>query len=518
MIHYLIVRKKYIWYLNNTTLYSKKQRWKILLFLMAVLIVLASLWYSQFISGEIQERERQKVELWSEAVKERTALINLTGNLFENLKSEERIKADLWAKAYTEMSMADFETDVSYLFEVTLSNTTIPVILADENGKILSTKNLPKECSDSLCLANTKNRMANRNKPIIVAISSDVKQYLYYEDSKIFTELKTTLDRLITTFFSETVVNSAAVPVILTDSTKTKVLNSGSVDSLTVNTPELLQQRIKSMSSENTPIEISVIGKGKKYIFYEDSYILKLLKYFPIIQLTLIGLFLFVAYMIFNTFRKAEQNQVWVGMAKETAHQLGTPLSSLMAWMMLLEEENIDKTVIVEMTKDITRLNTVTDRFSKIGSTPELIKVDLNDIVGSSVDYLKTRLSKKVEFTYDGLSNPAMVKLSKPLFSWVLENLFKNAVDAMGGVGKLHISLTDGVRGWTVDVTDTGKGVSKGHFKTIFEPGFTTKKRGWGLGLSLTKRIVEEYHQGKISVLQSEPGAGTTFRIVMPKA
>ncbi len=164
MIHYLIVSKKYICYLSNTTLYSKKQRWKILLFLMAVLIVLASLWYSQFISGEIQERERQKVELWSEAVKERTALINLTGNLFENLKSEERIKADLWAKAYTEMSMADFETDVSYLFEVTLSNTTIPVILADENGKVLSTKNLPKECSDSLFIENTKNKTEQMNK------------------------------------------------------------------------------------------------------------------------------------------------------------------------------------------------------------------------------------------------------------------------------------------------------------------------------------------------------------------
>ncbi len=499
-------------------LYSNKQRWKITLFLIAVLIVMASLWYSQFISGKIQERERQKVELWSKAIKERTSLVNLTGDLFETLKSEERIKADLWAKAFIELSSADFDDDVSYLTDVTFSNTTIPVILADESGKIISSKNLTDNCQDSLCMATAKDRMARKNKPIEIAISSTVKQYLYYEDSRIFRDLKNTLDRLVTTFISETVVNSASVPVILTDSTKTELISFGGIDSLDLSSPQSVSLRIKSMASENEPLEIEVLGQGKQYIFFEDSYLLKLLKYFPIVQLILIGLFLFVAYMIFSTFRKAEQNQVWVGMAKETAHQLGTPLSSLMAWMTLLEEENIDPTVITEMTKDITRLNTVTDRFSKIGSEPELIEVNLDDIVGNSVDYLKTRVSKKVEFSYHGLSTPALTKLSRPLFSWVLENLFKNAVDAMNGVGSLSISLTEGPKGWQVDVKDTGKGVSKANIKTIFEPGFTTKKRGWGLGLSLSKRIIEEYHKGKIFVLSSELGEGTTFRIIMPKS
>lgn len=499
-------------------LYSRKQRWKILLFLIAVLIVLASLTYSQFISKKIQERERMKVELWSEAVQKRTALINLTGNLFEDLKREERIKADLWVKASIEISNQDDDTDLSFVTEVSFSNTTIPVLLVDEAGKIISHRNLPPGCKDEVCLTQSRERMEKKNKPIVVNISENVKQYLYYDDSKIFTELKTTLDDLVTTFISETVVNSASVPVILTDSTKKKVINHGSIDSLTVSNPELMQERITSMASENEPLVINVIGKGKQYIFYEDSYILKMLTYFPIIQLCLIGLFLFVAYMIFSTFRKAEQNQVWVGMAKETAHQLGTPLSSLMAWMTLLEEENVDKTVIDEMSKDISRLSTVTDRFSKIGSAPELVEVDLNEIVSISVAYLKTRLSKKVEFTYQGVTEKAMVKLNKPLFSWVLENLFKNAVDAMEGAGKLHIELRKDHRGWLVDVSDTGKGIPKSSFKTVFEPGYTTKKRGWGLGLSLTKRIVDEYHNGKISVLQSELNVGTTFRILMPKS
>jgi len=499
-------------------LYSRKQRWKILLFLAAVLIVLASLWYSQFISSKIQERERQKVELWSEAVQKRTALVNITGNLFEDLKKEERIKADIWARAFEEMTSVDFDTDVTFATDVFFSNTNIPVLLADESGKILSSINLNQNCKDSLCLSRLKARMEKKNKPIAVTISNDVKQYLYYDDSKIYKDLKNTLDNLVTTFISETVVNSASVPVILTDSSMSTIINYGGIESLEITDSLALQNRLVAMSEENPPIVLDVIGKGKQYIFYEDSYILKLLKYFPIVQLVLIGLFLFVAYMIFSTFRKAEQNQVWVGMAKETAHQLGTPLSSLMAWMTLLEEENIDKMVITEMTKDITRLNTVTDRFSKIGSSPELIEIDLNDIVGQSVEYLKTRLSKKVEFTFSPIPEKALTKLSKPLFSWVLENLFKNAVDAMEGRGKLHIAMSQNSKGWHIDITDTGKGIPKNSFKTVFEPGYTTKKRGWGLGLSLTKRIVEEYHMGKISVLESEIEQGTTFRIVMPKS
>jgi len=488
------------------------------LFLVAVVIILASLWYSHFITNQIKLREKSRVELWSAAVQKRIELVNLTANLFEDLKKEERIKADTWAQAFVVLTNAPLDADISFASEVVFNNTTIPVLLVNEKDSILGSKNVPETClKDNNCLIRLKNEMARKNSPIEVEIAPEVIQKLYYNDSKIFTNLKTTLDDLKNTFISETVVNSASVPVILTNQKK-EVIAFGGLDSLEVSDSTSIATRISLMEEMNSPLELEIVGSGKRFVFYEDSYTLKLLKYFPIIQLMLIGLFLFVAYIIFSTFRKAEQNQVWVGMAKETAHQLGTPLSALMAWMTLLEEENVDKTVIDEMTKDITRLNTVTDRFSKIGSTPELIELDLNDMALNSVNYLQTRISKKVNLIYEPLDAKAQVKINKSLFSWVLENLVKNSVDAMNGEGTIQISIKEGGKNWIMDLTDTGKGMNKSQYKRVFEPGFTTKKRGWGLGLSLTKRIVEEYHQGKIFVLNSEINSGTTFRILLPHA
>jgi signal transduction histidine kinase len=237
-----------------------------------------------------------------------------------------------------------------------------------------------------------------------------------------------------------------------------------------------------------------------------------------VVQLVLIALFLFTAYLIFSTFRKAEQNQVWVGMAKETAHQLGTPISSLMAWVELLGAQGVDEETLVEINKDIVRLNTITDRFSKIGSKPDLEEHDLVDLLEQSFSYLKTRTSRKVHFIIDRGDVASKVMVSVPLFSWVIENLVKNAVDAMEGEGELRATLgTEGNKLY-IDLSDTGKGIPKSQHTTIFEPGFTTKKRGWGLGLSLVKRIVESYHGGKIFIKHSEPGKGTTFRILFKRA
>ncbi len=499
-------------------LYSRKQHWKIILFLIAVIIILASLWYSHFITNKIKLREKSRVELWSAAVQKRIELVNLTANLFEDLKKEERIKADLWAEAFAILANSPLDADISFASRVALENTTIAVLLVNEHDSIFQHKNVPVACAnDYACKTRLKREMSRKNKPIEIAIAPGVTHKLYYNDSKIFTDLKTTLDDLKNTFISETVVNSASVPVILTDQKK-DVIAFGGLDSLEVMDSLSIATRISTMEKMNEPLELEIVGSGKRFVFYEDSYTLKLLKYFPIFQLVLIALFLIVAYVIFSTFRKAEQNQVWVGMAKETAHQLGTPLSALMAWMTLLEEEDVDKTVIEEMTKDITRLNTVTDRFSKIGSAPELIELDLNDMALNSFNYLRTRISNKVELDYEPLGTKAMVKINKSLFSWVLENLVKNSVDAMNGKGSITISIKEGGKNWIMDLIDTGKGIHKSQFKTVFEPGFTTKKRGWGLGLSLTKRIVEEYHQGKIFILNSELNSGTTFRILLPRA
>jgi signal transduction histidine kinase len=269
------------------------------------------------------------------------------------------------------------------------------------------------------------------------------------------------------------------------------------------------------MAEENQPIAVN-FGEGQtNYIFYAQSELLTKLKYYPYVQFGIIGLFLLIAYILFSTARKAEQDQVWVGMSKETAHQLGTPLSSLLAWNEHLRGMGVDESIVTEMARDINRLNTITDRFSKIGSQPTLQDEDICTVVQNATDYLKQRTSKNVKYEVILPDHPVHVLLSVPLFEWVIENLCKNAVDAMNGKGNITVKVHAIPEGIAIDITDTGKGIPKSKFKTVFEPGYTTKKRGWGLGLSLCKRIVENYHKGKILVLNSEPNKRTTFRILL---
>jgi len=281
---------------------------------------------------------------------------------------------------------------------------------------------------------------------------------------------------------------------------------------------EFLSGELRKMKLQNTPIEIFISDVQKQYLYYRESYLLRNLRLFPIVQLLVIFLFIGVAYLAFSASRRAEQNQVWVGMSKETAHQLGTPISSLLAWLELLKMQNTDETTILELEKDIDRLEKITARFSKIGSKPELLLTNLVEVIRYSVDYLKRRSPEKVkyEIVYDQ-SLTWEVPLNEALFSWVLENLSKNAMDAMNGSGKITFTLRQKDDLVYADVTDTGKGLQKSQFKTIFQPGYSTKKRGWGLGLSLAKRIVENYHKGKIFIRDSEINKGTTFRIILHK-
>ncbi|HNP48432.1 MAG TPA: HAMP domain-containing sensor histidine kinase, partial [Bacteroidia bacterium] len=249
----------------------------------------------------------------------------------------------------------------------------------------------------------------------------------------------------------------------------------------------------------------------------KDSELLIRLRYYPYFQLAVIALFLFVSYLAFSTSRKAEQNQVWVGMAKETAHQLGTPLSSLLAWLELLKMKGTSKEYTIEIEKDLQRLQTITDRFSKIGAAPALKKEDVYQVLVHSVDYIRNRTSDQVSFHIDKPVNEIYAPMNVPLFEWVIENILKNALDAMSGAGIISISITDQHQFVYMDINDTGKGIPKSSYKTIFKPGYTTKSRGWGLGLSLSKRIIEDYHDGQIFVKSSEMGKGTTFRIVLKK-
>lgn len=498
------------------SIYRKKQKWKVILVITAILIIAASLWYTNRIVKNIAREERNQVRLWAGAIQKKANLVKYTNELFKRLSQEERKKVELWAEATKRLVNSSDVEDFSFVLKVVTENSTVPVILADANDKVISHRNLDSaQVNDPNYLRQQMMLMRSVQEPIEVTILNNQKNYLYYKDSKLFSELKTVLDDLIRSFISEIVVNSASVPVIFTDSTRTKVIAYGNIDTTKISTPEKLKEYLAEIEESKPPILVE-FGEGRKnLIFYEDSFLLTQLKFYPFIQLGIIGLFLFIAYTLFSTARKAEQNQVWVGMAKETAHQLGTPLSSLIAWVELLKERGMHEES-TEVEKDIHRLETITERFSKIGSVPVLKKENIYNAIEEVVSYMKTRTSGKVTFNITGTKD-VLVPLNVPLFEWVIENLIRNAVDAMEACGTITISISDQIQFVYVDISDTGKGIPKSKFKTIFEPGYTTKKRGWGLGLSLTKRIIENYHSAKIFVKSSEPDKGTTFRIVMNK-
>jgi hypothetical protein len=496
-------------------LYSRKQRWKAVLLVFAIVIVGLSLWYSNYIVNKIREEERLKVQLWSEAVQRRLELINYTEKLFADMRREERNKVDVWTQATARISTAD-DSELPFLQDIIQNNTTIPMVVTNTQNQVQFHRNIEEEHIATPEKADsTVAAMRAQYKPIRISIMG-IEQKVYHSDSKIITELEKTLDDLINSFISETVMNSGSVPVLVTDSAAKRVVNFSNIDSTIVQDSLLTRTQIAEMAEKNEPIEVRFGENVVNYIFYTDSIIITQLQYFPFIQLVIIGLFLFISYLIFSTFRNAEQNQVWIGMAKETAHQLGTPLSSLIAWIQLLEARGMDKETIGELNKDIERLEVITDRFSKIGSAPELSETAVADVMNRTVDYLRPRISKKVEFEIkQNESGQIKALMNRPLFSWVIENIIKNAVDAMNGKGKIIIEISDEIQNVYIDITDTGKGIPASGQKAVFQPGYTTKKRGWGLGLSLAKRIIENYHSGKIFVKRSEPDVGTTFRIVL---
>ncbi len=496
--------------------YVRKYRWKLWLMLVAAIIVGASLWYTSLLAKRIASEEKQKVRIWAEATQNKARLLLITTQLFDRLRREEKNKVILWANA-TRRLIESEEIDY-FAFAVVQDNETVPVILADENGHIIASRNVDDSWlngADTLS-ENLKNEFTGY-EPIEVE-SQDWKNEIYYRDSRLFTDLRSTLDELINSFISEIVLNSASVPVIYTDSDK-KVLSWGNLDSTKVHQEGYLQKMLSGMESENDPIAIDMGDGHVNYAFYRNSYLLKQVRYYPIIQFAIIGLFLLIAYYAFSTSRRIEQNQVWVGMAKETAHQLGTPISSLAGWMEIMKEHKVNEEWVSEMEKDMMRLETITDRFSKIGSTPSLVAQNVVTQVKESLDYFSKRISNNISLS---LSLPdgdrLMADISPPLFKWVLENLIKNSLDAMSEKGSIAISVGSKNSQVYIDVSDTGKGISKSKHKTIFRPGYSTKQRGWGLGLSLTKRIIMEYHSGKIFVKSSASGKGSTIRILLPKS
>ena len=318
-------------------------------------------------------------------------------------------------------------------------------------------------------------------------------------------------------FLSTIIDNNNTVPVILTDESDS-IISARNFDALRIKDPNYLKEILKRIKEKNNPIRINLERGHFNLIYYKDSIILTMLIYYPYVQLGIIILFILVSYLAFNSSRKAEQNQVWVGMSKETAHQLGTPTSSLAGWIEILQNKYPEISVTKELARDVERLEKVTERFSRIGSKPALTRENIVTIISHTVDYLKSRTSSKVRFITDyNFKDEVFVPVNPALFEWVVENVSKNAIDAMEGSGEITVHISETDKNAIIDISDTGKGIPKSAFNKIFDPGFTTKQRGWGLGLSLAKRIIEEYHHGRIFVRHSEVGKGSCIRIVMNK-
>ena len=311
------------------------------------------------------------------------------------------------------------------------------------------------------------------------------------------------------------IIQEPNIPIIVTD--QDSIINTKNVDIDILKDKTKLNRYLQKLKNQNEPIVMQISEKQKHYLYYGDSSLLNKLKYYPIALLLIIVLFGALVYNFYRSTKMATQNKLWAGMAKETAHQIGTPLSSLIGWLEIMKADNVDETTITEIEKDINRLQTIADRFSKIGSEPILEPLNIIDETEKSIEYLQSRFSKQVKFSFNAPEKSVIVSLNSALHSWTIENLVKNAIDAMKGKGRLSVEIVSEPNFVKILVSDTGNGIPKNQFKSVFEPGFTTKKRGWGLGLSLTKRIVEEYHKGKIKVLHSEIGKGTTMQVSFKK-
>ncbi len=498
-------------------LYSKKKRWKIILAILGILIIAASLFYTNILVAKFAQAERRNVRLWADAVHRKLRLVKYTDAFFRQLRNSERQKVELLADVYKRMLRKNNTSDeLTFYLNIIYRNHDVPVIITNEKGKIIFFRNLYPEPDSSSLYLRGKLKEEFSVYPSIPIPKTGTR--LYYKNSLVFNQLQTVLNDYITVFMSEITANSSNVPVIVTDSTQTNILQFGNLNDVRMSNPAFANKMLREMKSQNKPIEINFPEQGKAYIFYKDSDLLTRMKWFPVAQILVISFFLLIAYLLFSASRRSEQNRVWAGMAKETAHQIGTPLSSIMAWVELIKMDEANaKQAAEEITKDVKRLEVITERFSKIGSTPSLNEENLTKIIYDTVAYLKPRTPRKVQYSIlFPREKEIILPVNVSLFSWVLENLCKNAIDAMEGKGNITIDMQEESKQVVVDVIDTGKGIPLTGQKSVFNPGYTSKKRGWGLGLSLAKRIIQEYHKGKIYVKNSS-SKGTTFRIILKK-
>ncbi len=481
-----------------------------------------SLWLIYNFAQQIRDSEQAKVKLWASAISQKAQLMSSTETFFNEVDIDERRKVKLYIDVLESFNKRDLSTDaefyLSYVSYIVDSSRT-PFIIMDHDSVITSCGNVMSSPMQDRELIGTKIsptllQQFSANPPFHYSIWG-IPLTLLYKESQIYSDMHAVLDNLNVSFLSEVTNNSVFVPVIVVDSTQSIVMGSGNIDPDEFDTPDKLSRKLEQMRNQNDPIRLRLANHRLAYVFYEDSSLLQLLHYIPLIYLFLAIILILVSYNLFRTARSNEENRVWVGMAKETAHQLGTPISSLSGWADYLDGKTLEEPYISEIRKDIDRLDTIARRFSKIGSVPELKDEDVCEVLRHTLSYMEKRSPKKVTFVTNIPDEPVVVPLNRYLFEWVIENICKNAIDAMEGVGTFTTILTRNDKNIFIDLCDTGKGIPSSQQKLIFESGFSTKQRGWGLGLSLAKRIIKEYHKGKIFLKYSVPGQGSIFRIVL---
>ena len=499
-------------------IYHKKRRWKWILASAAFAIFLLTAWFTNRVAHSVSSQERNNARVWAEAIHKKASSVNFMESYFEEIRQEEQRRVELLASTYKNLLSEESSENLSFYLEIVSKNKTIPIVLTDSKGRILETNNVDFNPDTVEYLRGSLRNEFTVYSPIVVRYYEGKYNNLYYKDSRLSSELRDVLNDLTYSFFDDVAENSASVPVIITDSLRTKIFATGNLSNNVVLDTAKIFHSLETMAEENPPIVISLTGQGRRFIYYYPSNLVTELRIYPFVQFGILALLLLLGYLLFSLARNTEQNQVWAGMSKETAHQLGTPISSLMAWVELMKLTPGQEDVALELDKDVKRLHSISDRFSKIGSVPSLEPVDLVETLNETVTYFQSRTSKKVKFATIFPEHPVIVPLNRELFAWVVENLCKNAVDAMEGIGDLKIEIIEEQKSVIIDFSDTGKGVARAKFKTVFTPGFTSKKRGWGLGLSLVKRIVKNYHFGKVFVKSSVIGQGTTFRVVLKKS
>lgn len=502
----------------KVSFYKNRFGLKWILFFIAVILLLAVFFFLSTTINGIRKDERKKVMLWAEAVQQRSSLLDYTSILFEKLQKEELQKVEVWREAQQLIMEVEDPQFLTFLLRIISNNKDIPIILTDQDKRVITTMNLDVVIPEGSMIPLAVMNRFSKYKPLKVMYKGSLINYLYYSDSQTFYELQVMINNMIHSFISEVSQNAVSVPVVITNGDTTEILAYGNIEDkkITELTTTSVRDFIISEMQENQSIPITLVHGNQAHVFYQDSELISKLKYYPLFLFVFIVILITGAYLMFRSSANHEKDQLWVGMSKETAHQLGTPISSLMAWVEILKMRNTEPEIIDEINKDVSRLQIIAERFSKIGSETKLTRENLITVVENSTNYMKKRSSKNVSYSMSLHESEIPVMLNTSLLSWVIENIWKNAVDAMQGSGTLTVEVfRDGEVAY-IDISDTGKGLPRSKFKTIFTPGYTTKKRGWGLGLSLAQRIIQDYHHGKIIVKSSEIDKGTTMRIILP--